>query len=180
MSACSRALAAAALSIPILAAVVMAADGEAMVRVYVTDRFGDPIKAPRIEISGAAKHLEVKQDEVVALPYGVYSIRVLVPGFALAEFSTPIDQPSQIVLVGLRIGSIDAPVPTCSVIGSIAPQTDATRLRLLQLFGDYLTDVAFGPGGSFEFRNLECGDYMLIVMNARTCSASRVVRALIK
>jgi hypothetical protein len=166
-----------ALNIPILAAMVTAAEGQAMVRVHVTDAVGDAIEAPRIEISGGTRRLQVKQDEVVTLPYGAYSVRVLVPGFEPAEVSARIDQSDQVVLIGLRVGAIDAPVPTCSVTGRIAPQAGAMRLRLVQLFGDYLTDIAPGPGGLFEFRNLQCGDYLLVVMGSQTCLATRVVRA---
>ena len=77
----------------------------------------------------------------------------------------------------MRLGAVDGSVPVCSVSGTIVPAAQVTRLRLLAMFGKYLTDVPVGPKGYFAFRNLECGDYMIIVMAADKCLGTKATRA---
>jgi len=40
-------------------------------------------------------------------------------------------------------------------------------VRLLQLFGSYLTDVPVSPAQTFQFMHLECGKYLLVAVGAK-------------
>jgi len=50
-------------------------------------------------------------------------------------------------------------------------------MRLIQLFGAYLTDVPLKDDGSFQFRNLSCGQYMVIAMSPKGCSGMKIATA---
>lgn len=155
----------------------VAAEGEARVQVHATDAFGNPMAEAKIKVSGSGKQIDVKQDEAVSLPYGMYTVVVRVPGFQLAEAAARVDQASQIILVGLRVGSIDGPVPTCSVVGSVSQIKGVTRVRIEQMFGSYFADEPPDAGGSFQFQGLECGEYMVIVMAGAKCVGTKLTTA---
>jgi hypothetical protein len=77
----------------------------------------------------------------------------------------------------MKLGAMEAPVPRCSIGGHIAADGSIQRMRVMQLFGSYAADVPLAAGGSFEFQNLECGDYMLIAIGAKGCVTTKVLRA---
>lgn len=162
------------------ASALFAAEGQSNVRVHVTDALGDALPTATIVISSANTQTQVTEDQVLRLPYGSYIVKAEVAGFDDTTIHVDVSQPEQIVVVGMKLGAIDGPVPGCSLIGRIDPGREPrrapTRLRLLQLFGDYLVDVPISSGGDFEFRKLECGDYMLILMGHEGCIGTRAVR----
>jgi hypothetical protein len=156
---------------------IVAAEGEARVQVHATDAFGSPIADARIRLSGSGMVVDVKQDEAISVPYGMYTVTVRVPGFQLATVAAQVDQPGQIILVGLRLGAVDGPVPACSVVGSVSPAKGVTRVRILQMFGSYVADVPLNSAGSFRFQDLECGKYVVIVMAGANCVGTRITTA---
>lgn len=162
-----------------VSSILLAADGQSNVRVHVTDAFGNALATAAIFVSSADARTQVAQDQVIRLPYGSYTVSARVPGSSDRTLQVAINQPEQIVVVGMRLGAMEAPVPTCSILGRIDPGRDTSggpaRLRLLQLFGDYLVDVPIAAGG-FEFTNLECGDYMVIAMGQNGCIGTKIVR----
>jgi hypothetical protein len=151
--------------------------GEPRVRVQVTDAYGNAVPAKQITLTGDDATNEVPQNEPFTTKYGRYTLEVRVPGFSNATQSVVIDQPEQILAVAMRLGVIETPPPRCSIVGRVIPETAAVRVRSSQLFGSYTADVPVAKGGSFEFRNLECGDYMLIVMGGKECLGTRTFRA---
>lgn len=162
------------------ASFLLAADDVSNVRVHVTDPLGYSLARAAIVVSSADSHTQVVQDEVVRLTYGSYTVRAQVPGFSIALVSVDIDQPEQIVVVGMKLGAMEGPAPTCSLAGWVQqaqhPGQVLTRLRLLQLFGQYLVDVPIGDGGEFQFTNLGCGDYMMIVLGPEGCIGTKITR----
>jgi hypothetical protein len=60
-----------------------------------------------------------------------------------------IDQPQQIVTVAMKLGAMEGEINPCSIIGRVEPAKDIVRMRLIQLFGAYLTDVPVKDDGSF-------------------------------
>ena len=165
------------LGVAACATALTAAEPQARVRVHVTDAFGGSITAPHINVSSVSGRFEVKLDEPINLPYGFYTVSVSVPGFESANIPARIDQPDQVIVVGLKLGAYDAPVPVCSILGNVTPASGVTRLRLVQMFGTYLADVAVGEGGLFQFTSLECGDYMIIMVGEGRCLGTKTTRA---
>jgi hypothetical protein len=121
--------------------------------------------------------MRVKHDEVINLDYGQYSVKVELAGFEISTSSVLIDQPEQVIPVAMKLGAVENEILPCSVVGDIAPATDIVRVRLIQLFGSYLTDVPLKPGGAFEFRNLACGEYMLLAMGPKGCLGTKTTTA---
>jgi hypothetical protein len=157
--------------------IAFAAGDEPRIRVHVTDTFGNSLPVPRITLTVDGVTATVPQDVVIGGKYGRYSVAVRVPGFSDAKESVVVDQPEQVITVAMRLGAMEAPVPRCSVGGLLVPESVAVRIRLMELFGFYVTDVPVMPGGAFEFRNLECGDYMLIMMGPNGCVGTKITRA---
>jgi len=153
-----------------------AAGGQSLVRVHVTDAYGNPVPARKITLTADGATTPVVQDEAFGVAYGRYVLAVYVQGFDNAVQSVVVDQPEQIVTVAMKLGMMEVPVPRCSIIGHVSPETVAVRMRLMQVFGAYTADVPV-TRGAFEFRGLECGEYMLVVMGARECLGTKIARA---
>jgi hypothetical protein len=157
---------------------VNALGAQARIRVHVTNGYDDKSPAaPRILVTGNGTQMEVKHDEVINLNYGQYTVKVEMPGFEISTSSVLIDQPEQIISVAMKLGAVENEILPCSVVGDIAPATDIMRVRLIQLFGSYLTDVPLKLGGAFEFRNLACGEYMLVAMGPKGCVGTKTTTA---
>jgi hypothetical protein len=147
------------------------------IRVHVTDAYGNSVPAKQITLIGDGAANEVPQDQPFSAKYGRYTLEVKVPGFSDATQSVAIDQPEQILAVAMKLGTMEASPPRCSIIGRVVPEKAALRMRSMQLFGSYSTDVPVAPDGSFEFHNLECGDYLLVTMGGKECLGTRTFRA---
>jgi len=153
------------------------AQAQSRVQVHVMDAFGTPLPARSIKIVGPRSTTEALGDNPINLEYGQYTVEVTVPGFAPARMSALIDQPAQILAVAMTLGKMEADVPPCAILGHMAPEAKAVRIRAVQLFGSYVTDVPVGPGELFEIRGLACGDYLLIAMGAGKFLGTMATRA---
>lgn len=150
--------------------------GQSRVRIHVTDAYGKSVPAQHITMGTDAAAKEVPQDEAINTRYGRYTIVVNVAGFSTATESVVIDQPDQIVPIAMKLGVMETPPPHCSVAGRVSPAS-ARSVRLLQLFGSYMADVPVSSTGSFEFRGVECGDYLLVAISQDHCIGTRLFRA---
>jgi len=157
---------------------ILGAEGQAHLRVHVTDAYGNPVPPQMLELTGEdGKTIEPKQDEVRTVKYGLYSVKARAQGFAVTVNTFLVDQPEQILSVTMKLGAMEVPVPLCSIAGHVAPDNRITRIRALQPFGSYSVDVPVADGGSFRFESLECGDYMMLAMGPKGCIASTMFRA---
>jgi hypothetical protein len=142
------------------------------------DALGNPVPPQSMTISGRGSKIQVVQDKAVGLPYGEYTLEVSVPGFAPATLSVVVDQPAQILTVGMKLGRMeDVEPPACLIFGSIPRDVKAVRIRVVQLFGSYVTDVPVDEHRQFEVRDLDCGDYLLIAMERTKFLGTMVVRS---
>lgn len=155
----------------------LSAAGQSHVRVHVTDAYGNSVPVRKMTMTLGGVTSSVPQDEVFSVTYGRYTLEVNVPGFSNAIQPVVIDQPDQIINVAMRMGVMEVPPPLCSIVGQVSPEGAGVRMRLMQLFGSYTADVPVTAGGLFEFRGLECGDYMLVVMGANECLGTKTARA---
>ncbi len=147
-------------------------------QVEVTDALGNPVPARSITLSGEKSSMRLEQSKVIDLDYGKYTIQVEVPGFAMTTAPVVVDQPAQVIAIAMKLGTAEnAEPPPCSIIGSVPPQFKALRMRVVQLFGTYLTDVPLDAQQRFQVRNLSCGDYLLIAMQASKLLGTMVVKA---
>lgn len=159
-------------------------DGQAQsqVKIHVTDAYGHPIPAEAVsmtitEPSKSDTPQEAVPDKTIGLSYGQYAIDAVVPGFAPTKMVAVVDQPAQIITVGMKLGAMDAPPPICAILARFVPDIHAVRVRVMALFGTYFTDVPVADGGLIEVRNLECGDYLLIAMGPSKLLGTVTVRA---
>jgi hypothetical protein len=156
------------------------AQAQARVQIHVSNNFGDSGQARRItmtkisETGEPGKTSDVRQDEVLTVAFGQYIIEVEASGSKKETQYVTIDQLDQIIPIRMRIGALEGPPPECSVKGHVPAAT--ARVRLIELYGTYLADVAV-KAGSFEFWGLECGEYLLIAMGPKECLATVTFRA---
>lgn len=150
---------------------------QARVRVLVSDAYGGSLSGGHITMTGEGSVIEIPQDSEVTVNYGQYTLKVEMPAFEIALRAVTIDQPQQILTVAMKIGRMDNEINPCSIIGRVASTDSLIRMRLVQLFGAYLVDVPFSADGSFQFRNLTCGEYMVIAMSAKGCVGIKMATA---
>jgi hypothetical protein len=120
----------------------------------------------QIHLSGEGGSFDAIPGKTFELPYGSYSLSVFMRGFAATKLSLVVDQPHQVVTVGLRLGAPDdVELDPCFIYGKVTPPSAASRIKAVELFGSYSAEVSLTADGSYEIRNLACGgDYLLIVM----------------
>jgi hypothetical protein len=146
--------------------------------VLLTDGLGNPVPSSRLVLSRDGSSTQVEQDRPFHVEYGQYALEASVPGFANFTGRVTIDQPDQILTVAMKLGKIeDFEPPPCSILGYVTPGSAVGRIRLVQLFGPDVRDVSVTPEGKYEFRNLQCGDYLLVAMGTKECLGTRVSRA---
>jgi hypothetical protein len=150
---------------------------QSQVTVQVTDSFGGPVPAERIVFASGTVNTEIQQNRIIDLAYGTYTVAVRVEGFQAASESVVIDQPQQVVSIGMKVGAIDGPLPKCGIVGHLQSDAVAVRMRAVMLFSVYSSDVAVGRDDFFEFRDIECGDYLLVALGATKCLGTQIVRA---
>jgi hypothetical protein len=140
--------------------------------------FGKTLEARSITISGNGSTVKVEPDKAIRLAYGEYTIEVSAPGAALATLRVTIDQAAQVVTVGMKPGRMsDIEPPPCSIVAFTTAGLRAVRVRAVQLFGPYITDVPVDAQRRFEIRELACGDYLLIAMGTEEFLGTAIVRA---
>jgi hypothetical protein len=119
----------------------------------------------------------VRIGKSIEVAYGTYTVSITVPGAAPTKLSVLIDQPKQVVTVGLRLGTMEAEADPCFIYGTVTPPAAVDRIRAVELFGSYFADVAPDANGGYEIRNLACGgEYLLMVMGPAALLKTTVVR----
>jgi len=148
------------------------------VQIFVSDGLGNEIPTESIRISNGSKTIDAPQDTPFELPYGNYTIVVEARGMSVATQPVVIDQPKQIVTVSLRLGALEGhEPPPCSIVGDIPPDSKITRMRIVEIEGSYLRDVPIEPNGKFQFRNLNCGDYLVVAMERFKLAGTMITKA---
>jgi len=147
---------------------VLAQIGSCGLRVSVTDMYGNRIPAERIRLADRDGSAEIQQDAVVHSQCGEHTLDVTASGARPAKVIFDLHQAEQVVAVTLGLGAVEGPVPTCTVLGEVTPDSGVVRVRLLQLFGNYSVDVVPVRGG-FSVRNVDCGSYLLVAMGKTSC-----------
>ena len=161
--------------IALVCAFIAYAKGQVHVQIRVSDGFGNTISVPKILITGNGETKQVRSDEVFTTGTGRYTIEVESPGSSNKKIdSVLVDQTEQIITIALTPGALEGPPPRCLVRGRIQ-YPNVARVRLIQLSGSYVADVAMKAGG-FEFVDLECGDYLLIVIGEKNCLGTMMLR----
>jgi hypothetical protein len=143
------------------------------------ERFTDySTHVPAAHVSGEGHSFDVKPGKAIELAYGTYTVSIAVPGAGLTRLSVLIDQPKQVVTVGLRLGTVEAEADPCFIYGTVTPPSAVNRIRAVELFGSYSADVYPDTNGGYEIRNLACGgEYLLMVMGHEALLKTAVVRA---
>jgi hypothetical protein len=147
---------------------------------YIVDGFGHRVEPTEIKLTTEAGNdvsPKVPTNLLRDVPYGAYTLRVLVPGFEYWHGVLRIQQQQTRLTVGMQLGSIDGPKPLCSLSGHVTNQGPKREvrawIRLLPLFGNDIFETDVGPGGEFSIVGVECGKYILTVV-----SGESVVRVL--
>jgi hypothetical protein len=136
---------------------------------HVVDGFGHEVQPTEIKLIGQGKDFSPGKfnGELHDLPYGDYSLRVLVPGFRYWKGDLHVRQPIARMTIGMQLGSIDGPLPTCSLSGKLSADTKGRSfwIRLLPLYGNEISEIDVASSGTFEAWGLECGKYILAVVS---------------
>lgn len=143
--------------------------------VIATDATGAILKDPHVELIeiGSKKSLDVRQP----VPYGTYSLRILVPGFKYSRNEVHLFQPTLRVRAELQID------PECSEPQSIhgrvksAPVGHELWIKLVPAVGNGGTEARVGPYGDFLIAGLDFGNYLLIVMDGNKAIHTETVVA---
>jgi hypothetical protein len=152
------------------------AEDLASVKILVSDNLGNRIVGVDAKLTREGKIVTVRDDTAVSLPYGDYTVSVRVPGFDLTDYSVRIDQPRQVIAVAMKLGPMEGPKPVCSLSGNVIASPAVSRLRLIAEYGTYLVDVGVSDTGAYSFRDVECGDYIVIAIGSKDCIGARRIR----
>ena len=163
-------------SMALLLQTALANGGPCQVRVHVSDEYGRAISAVAIKITGAETFV-VKPDLPFHIDSGTYLLKVTASGFEPASVQILVDQLDQVVPIALHLSSLEGPEPTCGVYGRVGGGSTVSRVRLIEVFGLRLVDVALGPDRTFNFRGVACGDYVLVLVRSGACIGTLAVFA---
>jgi hypothetical protein len=159
------------------------AQATSRVRIDVFGPLGDlysdnSTHVPAAHVSGEGHSFDVMPGKAIELAYGTYTVSITSPGAGPTRLSVLIDQPKQVVTLGLRLGAVEAEVDPCFIYGTVTPPSAVSRIRAVELFGSYSADVYPDANGGYEIRNLACGgEYLLMVMGPEALLKTTVVRA---
>ena len=137
--------------------------------VHITDTYGNRVRANSVILSQSSEKVEIFQDVTVQVRYGKFMLEVAVPGFKDNIISGVISQPNQVFNVPMKLSPLEGDSPACSIDGTLNPIQAHTSVRLMELFGTWTTEVPLSQSGTFKFRNLECGRYLLVFMDPTGC-----------
>ncbi len=151
--------------------------GDCHIRIQITDEYGNRVEARQLRLAGSGSPVDVPQDRVIQTTCGHHTLDVGSAGFDSETISFDVFQPDQIVAVVMHPGILEGSRPPCAVMGRIASRTEISRLRLISLFGRHIVDVPADSTNAFQFRNLECGLYLLIAMGNKECLGTQIVKA---
>lgn len=143
---------------------------------HIMDAYGHGLKPTKVEIknieTGASFSCRVTDSVTCSLPYGDYKVRVLVPGFRYWLGDIHIAQPHLRITIGMQLGSIEGPTPSCALSGQLTgldySPGKAPWIRLMPIFANEIFEADVAADGRFKVANAECGDYVLVVMRERT------------
>ena len=151
--------------------------GGPRVRVQVTDAYGNAVPAKQITLTGDGATDEVPQNEPFTTKYGRYTLEVRVPGFSNTTQSVVIDQPEQILAVGMRPGVMERPPPRCSIVGRVIPENGSVENTVNAVVRLLYCRCSRRAGWNFRVSQSGNGDYMLIAMGGKECLGTRTFRA---
>ena len=160
----------------LLAVAASQAEDLASVRILVSDTFGNRISGVDIKLTREGKITTVRDDTAVPLSHGEYSLSIRAPGFGLTDYSIKVDQSHQVIVVALKLGAMEGPKPVCSLSGKVIAGQSVSRLRFMAAYGTYVVDVDVSETGFYSFRNVECGDYVVMAVGAKDCIGARHLR----
>lgn len=148
------------------------------VRIDVTDYIGNPLPLTTGFLYNKGLKVAIHENEVLTVPKGEYTVEAQVPGFRRLISSVRINQPEQVLSLAMPLGSIDGPIPVCSIRGRSDLKPKNSTIRLFSLFGNISEEVAVKEKGTFVFENLECGDYVLLGIERGHCTAAMHLRVM--
>lgn len=152
-----------------------------VVLIHVKDAYGYEVKP------GEAKVTITSQSGIdfsprdfngsVSLPFGRYALRVNVAGFITWRGELNVSGPQTRITVGMLIGGLEAPKPTCALSGQVVGAGGREAwVRLMPLFADENLEADLSLDGRFQFDGAECGDYILAVIGSDKVLKSLYVR----
>ena len=143
---------------------------------HIMDAYGHGLKPTKAEIkniaTGASFSCSVTDSVTCSLPYGDYGVRILVPGFRYWLGEIHISQPHLRITIGMQLGSIEGPIPSCALSGQLMGVDNNSGkslwIRLIPIFANEMFEADVAADGRFNATNAECGDYVLVVLKERT------------
>jgi len=149
------------------------AEEMSLVRVVVSDNFGNRVRGVDVRLERKGEVTTVRDDVPVSLPYGEYSVSVRAQGFALSAYNVQVGQPQQVIALAVKLGAMEGAKPVCSIGGKVLVNQTVSRLRFIAVFGTYMVDVAVSDTGAYAFRGVECGEYVVVAFGAKDCIGAR-------
>ena len=148
------------------------------VSIDVVDHYGNPLRQAMISLGNGESAATLTNGQVVHLAPGVYHVRVTVPGFKTWDGHLRISQPSEIVTIAMKTGSIDGPERLCSVDGHIHKRSRVaiTAVRIVPLYSSEILDLPVDRNGTFVAHDLECGEYIFLMLSAGGLQGSQAIR----
>ena len=153
----------------VVAVQAWSAAGSATVKVLVFDGIGNRISDADIRLMRGNTAMKIKSDSLIAVPYGDYKVLTIVRGADPTEVEVRVDQPRQLIMIGMKLGGLEAPHPVCSVNGHIPANRNISRLHFNAVFGTYFADIDTSDTGEYSLQNVECGDYIVMAVGPKGC-----------
>ncbi len=151
------------------------------VLIHVKDGYGGEIKLSAIKATitsqAGADFSPSYFSGMVHLPFGRYALRIDVPGFDTWKGELRVSRPLMRVTVGMPLGGLDGPRPTCALSGEIVGVGGRDAwVRLMPMFAEEILEADVSGDGHFQVDGAECGDYVLAVISGDKVLRSVYVR----
>lgn len=157
--------------------------GTARLTVRVVDLFGKPLANARVDVTASKKKIgtmtQVGNGEytISNLPYGGYLLRAELSGFSYGLKEIQLAQPDAWVLIGLQVGTIDAPdwLSLSGKVLSSSSQPHALWVKLISVFSGLVLESRVTGSGDFRFGELKGGSYLLVtIRDTEICDSRRI------
>ena len=114
----------------------------------------------------------------IGIPFGVYRIRIRMPGFWTAERNVRVYEAEVWVVQALEtgMGPTEGGQPTSLLIGrlkNVESPTSGFRIRLTGVFSSVVMDTFADQSGRFEFGTVPDGCYVIVVTREQVILASQ-------
>lgn len=142
----------------------------ASVKALVSDSFGRSVHGATVTLTSIGPNQKFTrvggEASFAKIPFGLYNVRVQLPGFLPRNEQIRVYQPNLVLKIGLELvatHSYERPVLSGSVSGDLKGRSDLW-VRLVSLYSSDLVENNVDASGKFDLEGMAPGKYLLILL----------------